>query len=228
MDRRVARTKKNIYYAFFQLVQTKAIDEITVSELARTADIDRKTFYLHYQTVQDVFVEFKQMIHDRLLEILSEAERRGRENQEKLDAGETLERANDIAPFDFIYFYDSLNVIMMDNMAFFEKLSRDTTFMFLKNDFKNVLKGPSVSGPTGSTTSRCPSTGSATAPSKSSGKPGRWGQQRTCLTRKCPEDRKNKSPGPYGSSDYLLWRFSRTALLPALPGSGAQGTRGSS
>ena len=88
MDRRVARTKKNIYYAFFQLVQTKAIDEITVSELARAADIDRKTFYLHYQTVQDVFVEFKQMIHDRLLEILSEAERRGRENQEKLDAGE--------------------------------------------------------------------------------------------------------------------------------------------
>ncbi|MBQ8083767.1 MAG: hypothetical protein IJ241_06265 [Clostridia bacterium] len=140
MDRRVARTKKNIYYAFFQLVQTKAIDEITVSELARTADIDRKTFYLHYQTVQDVFVEFKQMIHDRLMEILAESERRGRENQAKLDAGEALKRANDIAPFDFVYFYDSLNVIMMDNMAFFEKLSRDTTFMFLKNDFKNVLK----------------------------------------------------------------------------------------
>lgn len=140
MDRRVARTKKNIYYAFFQLVQTKAIDEISVSELARAADIDRKTFYLHYQTVQDVFVEFKQMIHDRLMEILAEAERRGRENQAKLDAGETLERANDIAPFDFVYFYDSLNVIMMDNMAFFEKLSKDTTFMFLKNDFKNVLK----------------------------------------------------------------------------------------
>ena len=72
MDRRVARTKKNIYMAFFRLVQTKAIDDITVSELARTADIDRKTFYLHYQTVQDVFVEFKQMIYDSLLEILSE------------------------------------------------------------------------------------------------------------------------------------------------------------
>ena len=140
MDRRVARTKKNIYYAFFQLVQTKAIDEITVSELARTADIDRKTFYLHYQTVQDVFVEFKQMIHDRLMEILAESERRGRENQKRLDAGEALERAHDVAPFDFVYFYDSLNVIMMDNMAFFEKLSRDTTFMFLKSDFKNVLK----------------------------------------------------------------------------------------
>lgn len=140
MDRRVARTKKNIYYAFFRLVQTKAIDEISVSELARTADIDRKTFYLHYQTVQDVFLEFKQMIYDRLLEILAEAERRGKEHQAALDAGETLERAQDIAPFDFVYFYDSLNVIMIDNMAFFEKLSRDTTFMFLKNDFKNVMK----------------------------------------------------------------------------------------
>ncbi|MBQ1371132.1 MAG: hypothetical protein IIY38_08395 [Clostridia bacterium] len=140
MDRRVARTKKNIYYAFFRLVQTKAIDEISVSELARTADIDRKTFYLHYQTVQDVFLEFKQMIYDRLLEILAEAERRGKEHQAALDAGETLERAQDIAPFDFVYFYDSLNVIMIDNMAFLEKLSRDTTFMFLKNDFKNVMK----------------------------------------------------------------------------------------
>lgn len=140
MDRRVARTKKNIYYAFFQLVQTKAIDEITVSELARTADIDRKTFYLHYQTVQDVFLEFKQMIHARLMEILDEAERRGEENRQRLEAGEELERRDDVAPFDFIYFYDSLNVIMMDNMAFFEKLSKDTTFMFLKNDFKNVLK----------------------------------------------------------------------------------------
>lgn len=29
---------------------------------------------------------------------------------------------------------------MIENLAFFEKLSRDATFMFLKNDFKNVLK----------------------------------------------------------------------------------------
>lgn len=124
MDRRVARTKRSIYQAFFQLVQSKAIDEISVSELARVADIDRKTFYLHYQTVQDVFLEFKEMIYNRLMEILSEAEKRGAEN----------------ASFDFVYFYDSLNAIMMENMNFFEKLSKDTSFMFLKNDFKNILK----------------------------------------------------------------------------------------
>ena len=76
----------------------------------------------------------------KLRQILDEAERRGEENRQRLEAGEELERRDDVAPFDFIYFYDSLNVIMMDNMAFFEKLSKDTTFMFLKNDFKNVLK----------------------------------------------------------------------------------------
>ena len=140
MDRRVARTKRNIYTAFFRLVQTKPISEITVSELARHADIDRKTFYLHFKTVQDVFYEFKQMIYEQVLEILTEAERSGLENQKKLDAGETLEHATDVSPFDFVRFWDALDRIMIENLAFFEKLSKDTTFMFLKNDFKNVLK----------------------------------------------------------------------------------------
>ena len=140
MDRRVARTKRNIFYAFFRLVQTKPINEITVSELARNADIDRKTFYLHFQTVQDVFGEFKQMIYEQVTEILAQAEQRGQEHQKQLEAGASLERAADVAPFDFVWFYDSLNRIMVENLSFFEKLSRDTTFMFLKNDFKNVLK----------------------------------------------------------------------------------------
>ena len=140
VDRRVARTRRNIFYAFFRLVQTKPISEITVSELARHADIDRKTFYLHFQTVEDVYREFVQTIYTQVSEILTEAEERGQEHQKRIESGETLERPADVAPFDFVWFYDSLNRIMVENLAFFEKLSRDTTFMFLKNDFKNVLK----------------------------------------------------------------------------------------
>lgn len=140
MDRRVARTRRIIFYAFFRLVQTKPIDEITVSELARHADIDRKTFYLHFQTVQDVYQEFVQTIYAQVSQILTEAEQRGLEHQKQIESGEVLERAADVAPFDFVWFYDSLNRIMVENLAFFEKLSKDTTFMFLKNDFKNVLK----------------------------------------------------------------------------------------
>ena len=140
MDRRVARTKRSIYTAFFTLLQKKPMDEITVTELASLADIDRKTFYTHYQTVQDVFEEFKQGVYDEVMRVLAECEERGAANRAKLDAGEALERAEDLAPFDFVHYYDELNALMVDNLAFFEKLSRDTTFMFLKNDFKNVLK----------------------------------------------------------------------------------------
>lgn len=120
MDRRVARTKRSIYLAFFSLLQKKAMDDITVTELAALADIDRKTFYTHYQTVQDVYTEFKQAIYDEVLRILGESDK---------DDG-----------FDFVHFYDELDAIMVDNLAFFEKLSRDNTSMSLKNDFKNVLK----------------------------------------------------------------------------------------
>lgn len=140
VDRRVARTKKNIYIAFFTLLQKKGMDEITVTELARAADVDRKTFYSHYQTVQDVFVEFKQGVYDKVAEVLDECETRGAENQARLNAGESMDRAEDLAPFDFVYFYDTMHQVMVENLPFFEKLSRDSSSMFLKNDFKNVLK----------------------------------------------------------------------------------------
>ncbi len=47
MDRRVERTKRNIYFAFFELLKNKPMDEISITELANKADIDRRTFYMH-------------------------------------------------------------------------------------------------------------------------------------------------------------------------------------
>lgn len=54
VDRRVARTRKAIMEAFNSLVVERGIDKITVSAIAREADIDRKTFYLHYASVNDL------------------------------------------------------------------------------------------------------------------------------------------------------------------------------
>lgn len=44
-DRRVARTKKAIKNAFAELMSEKEISEITVKDIAETADVNRKTFY---------------------------------------------------------------------------------------------------------------------------------------------------------------------------------------
>jgi len=48
MDRRVKKTRKAIKSAFLKLAQNSDINKIKVSELAELADINRKTFYLHY------------------------------------------------------------------------------------------------------------------------------------------------------------------------------------
>ena len=57
-DRRVRKTKKAIQEAYFRLLEKKRTEKITVAEITREADIDRKTFYLHYTSVQDLIREF--------------------------------------------------------------------------------------------------------------------------------------------------------------------------
>lgn len=54
MDRRVTKTKAAIQKAFFTLLEDHEYSEITVTALAREANIDRKTFYTHYRTLDDV------------------------------------------------------------------------------------------------------------------------------------------------------------------------------
>lgn len=121
MDRRVERTKRNIYLAFFDLLKKKAMDDITITELAAAADIDRRTFYKHYNTVIDVYNEFKQQIEDQLTHDLLECERPD-------------------GTFDFSEFFQRLETIMESQRPFFEKLSSDQTFMFLRFDCKVILE----------------------------------------------------------------------------------------
>ena len=58
MDRRVTRTKKAIRQAYFDLLLKKGDEKITVADIAREADIDRKTFYLHYASTDEIIREF--------------------------------------------------------------------------------------------------------------------------------------------------------------------------
>ena len=59
IDRRVMKTKKSIRKAFILLINKKDLNDITITELSNLADIDRKTFYLHYETVNDVYKELE-------------------------------------------------------------------------------------------------------------------------------------------------------------------------
>ena len=54
LDRRIEKTRACIREAFIELLQEKDYEAITVAELAKRADIDRKTFYLHYKGKDDL------------------------------------------------------------------------------------------------------------------------------------------------------------------------------
>lgn len=55
LDRRARRTRDALRAALLHQLRTKPLASITVSELAREADINRATFYTHYQDVNDLF-----------------------------------------------------------------------------------------------------------------------------------------------------------------------------
>lgn len=68
LDRRIRKTKRDIKHALVWLLSIKSISDITVKELAEVADINRKTFYNHYQNTQEIVDE---IICDTVNEYLS-------------------------------------------------------------------------------------------------------------------------------------------------------------
>lgn len=55
-DKRVQKTKKLIYDTYFKLAQGCGISRITIKSLCENANISRRTFYFHYETI-DAFID---------------------------------------------------------------------------------------------------------------------------------------------------------------------------
>jgi len=63
------KTKKLIRSTFAQLIkENDGLDKVTVSELVRRADINRGTFYNHYDSIYDIAEEFESEIIQTLVE----------------------------------------------------------------------------------------------------------------------------------------------------------------
>ncbi len=55
-------SKKQIYKATIELLSTKKINEISVSELVKKAEVGRATFYRNYKSIRDVLVKHEEKI----------------------------------------------------------------------------------------------------------------------------------------------------------------------
>lgn len=72
IDRRVVKTKRAIRSAFAQLLGQKDINEITIKDIADIADINRKTFYSHYNGIYQIVDEIEDEIVRALNEVIGD------------------------------------------------------------------------------------------------------------------------------------------------------------
>lgn len=66
-DRRIKRTKNNIYHALSALLLDKDIRSITVKELCERADVNKSTFYLHFLDIYDCKEKWQNEKFDEIL-----------------------------------------------------------------------------------------------------------------------------------------------------------------
>ena len=59
MDIRVKKTKRAIQKTFIDLLREKPIEKITVKEIAERAEINKTTFYSHYETLDALTAEME-------------------------------------------------------------------------------------------------------------------------------------------------------------------------
>lgn len=73
LDRRQKKTRLAIQTALMALMKDKPLEKITISELAATADVNRKTFYNNYSSIQDVRKELNAQYIDILFSFMENA-----------------------------------------------------------------------------------------------------------------------------------------------------------
>lgn len=60
VDRRTIKTKKAIKQAFIELLSRKNVNDITITDISREADINRKTFYNNYSGIHEIINEIEE------------------------------------------------------------------------------------------------------------------------------------------------------------------------
>lgn len=69
-DLRIQKTRAAIQNSLFDLLGEKELSKISISELCRRAQINRKTFYRHYNNIEDIIEEFENQLLGELSTIL--------------------------------------------------------------------------------------------------------------------------------------------------------------
>ncbi len=79
-NRSVRNTRRRLREGLLRLLEQKPIHEISVKELTELADVNRGTFYFHYQDIYDLLGKMEDEFFEQLDRMLSETPVRGSED----------------------------------------------------------------------------------------------------------------------------------------------------
>lgn len=120
-DRRIRKTQKSIRDALSNLMAEKEISQITIKELSEKANINRKTFYMHYTCIDDLIDKIGNEFADEFLLILG-----------KYDFFDSH--------FDALALFNGLNYVISEDFDFYQRLLCSNSNNFLLTKIKKILK----------------------------------------------------------------------------------------
>lgn len=113
------RSKKLIIDALVKLLDEKTLDKITVTDIVKEADINRGTFYAHYENVYDVVTSIFQSSYEIIIT--------------------SFQDLQDNSDFDMSIMLKKLQFVMEQDLEFYRKIFSSEINMKTYEELFNVL-----------------------------------------------------------------------------------------
>ena len=123
-DRLVERTRNAILKAFKEMIIEKDFNDITIKELAQRANINRKTFYLHYESMDEILFDLSLELSDRIVASLLQRDFFKTEKDED----------------QFNILIDAISDTINSDYPLASKLITNESYHFFSRDIKNLVK----------------------------------------------------------------------------------------
>lgn len=118
-DLRVVKTRAAIKSSLIGLMSEKQLADITVSELAQKAQVNRKTFYRHYSSVAQVRAELENDVLSEFAEIM---------------------RQQNTSCFDIGMVFRDITALIMQRREYYSKLLKLNPELFSQGRVKAMLR----------------------------------------------------------------------------------------
>lgn len=142
LDKRIQRTKRDLYNALFELLLQKKYEQITVKDIIDLAGYSRGTFYTHYKKKDDMLYE----IIDTLFDEASKAQRSSYIKEVAIDI-QRLENEPIFILNHFKQYGEWYKILLGENIQidFRDKLTNMFVELYLEDfDFQDTTDGSSI------------------------------------------------------------------------------------